>query len=130
MKIDKILIDIILITIIIITIDYIWIKNIMSKYYNNMFKDEIRLNMIGIIITYLIMVISYIIFVLRNNSEIIKNKIIISFIFGATLFGVYGFTLNGILKKYSLKIALLETIWGGILFTLTYIIYSKLVNIF
>ena len=130
MKIDKIILDIILISIIIISIDYLWIKNIMSKYYENMFKNEIRLNMISIIITYLIMVISYIIFVLRNESELINNKIIISFIFGVTLFGVYGFTLNGILKKYSLKVALLETIWGGILFTLTYIIYSKLVNIF
>ena len=109
---------------IIIAVDVPWIYNVTSKYYKQIFNNNIgiKLNYYMAITVYIIMTIGYIYFVLNNNNN--TNKYYLSFIYGLVLYGTYAFTLAAIFKIFPLKIALLETIWGGTLFTLSLLIYN------
>ncbi len=45
---------------------------------------------------------------------------------GAATYAVYDFTNYASLKNYTLSFALRDTIWGGVLFALTYLLHNKL----
>jgi uncharacterized membrane protein len=48
-----------------------------------------------------------------------------AFLLGLVIYGVYGTTSLAIYKKYTWKIACMDTLWGGILFaTITALIYQ------
>jgi hypothetical protein len=45
---------------------------------------------------------------------------------GAATYAVYDFTSLSILKKYEAKIAVADTLWGGVLFAITFSILKRL----
>jgi len=56
-----------------------------------------------------------------------KKPLIDAFILGIVIYGVYETTNYAILQKWSLFAVILDTFWGGLLFTLTtYIAYKIL----
>ena len=109
---------------IILAIDVPWIHNVTSKYYKQIFNNNIgiKLNYYMAITVYIIMTVGYIYFVLNNNNN--TNKYYLSFIYGLVLYGTYAFTLAAIFKIFPLKLALIETLWGATLFTLSLFIYN------
>ena len=60
-----------------------------------------------------------------NKSKRKKSgKILFIFLLGAIIYGVYATTNYALINNWEPKIALIDTIWGGILFYLTtYISY-------
>ena len=48
-----------------------------------------------------------------------KKSHIDAFVLGLVIYGVYEGTNYAILKKWPLKIVIMDTLWGGILFALT-----------
>lgn len=117
--------ELIVFSIIMLAIDYVWLTNIMSIFYRTFFskinvKSDVRIPYA--LMAYLLMILGYNYFV-KNTS----NKLYNSFVFGAILFGVYGFTVGALFKDYSWKLALLETLWGGILYTLTTYLTDKII---
>ena len=106
-----------LFTIVLLVIDLTWIKLVMSKLYTNLFTN-IRFQIIPAIIAYLFMILSYVFFILPNKNNI-QKYLIQSFIFGIILFGVYAFTLLSFLPNFKWNISFIETIWGGLLYTLS-----------
>jgi uncharacterized membrane protein len=49
-----------------------------------------------------------------------------AFLAGAATYAVYDFTNMSLLKDYTLSFALMDTLWGGILFAAAYWILQKL----
>jgi len=45
-----------------------------------------------------------------------------AFILGIVIYGVYEFTSMGVFPNWSVKMAIMDILWGGILFALTMII--------
>ncbi len=45
---------------------------------------------------------------------------------GAATYAVYDFTNYSTIKNYTLQFAIQDTIWGGVLFALTYLLHNKL----
>lgn len=121
---NKFLKDFIYFFLIILAIDVPWIYNVTSKYYKQIFKNNlgIKLNYFMAITVYIIMTIGYIYFVLNNNNN--TNKYYLSFIYGFVLYGTYAFTLAALFKIFPLKLALIETLWGATLFTLSLFVYN------
>ena len=121
---NKFLKDFIYFFLIILAIDVPWIYNVMSKYYKKIFRNniEIKLNYYLATTVYIIMTIGYVFFVFNNNNSV--NKYYLSFFYGLVLYGTYAFTLAAMFKTFPFEIALLETIWGGTLFTLSLLIYN------
>lgn len=49
-----------------------------------------------------------------------------AFAIGMTTYAVYDFTLLTVFNKFSLTTALADTVWGGILFYLSYFVLQKI----
>ena len=74
-----------------------------------------------VIITY-IFIISLLLFhiypILYEKVNNLQNAFIYSGIVGFFVYGIYNFTNLALLKDYSLKISIMDTLWGTILFTI------------
>ena len=51
-----------------------------------------------------------------------------AFILGACVYIVYDFTSFALLKDYRLDVAIMDSVWGGVLFSAVYWIYNKYIK--
>lgn len=111
-------------------IDSIYLKNISSHYQQLVYtitKEPLKLNMTKALITYIFLIIAINYFILNNLTENnYKQKIIDAFILGLVIYGTFDFTSGALFKDYDYKTAIIDTIWGGILFALTTLIINKI----
>ena len=110
---------------IILAIDIPWILLYMKGLYQELFnKLNLSLggNVLAAVLAYSVMIISFP-FLIEHKDE---NKMLLrAAVLGLVIYGTYGFTLSAILPKYTLSIALTETMWGVFLYTIT----TKLTNV-
>ena len=69
----------------------------------------------------MLMILGYNYFILLENKGVID-----SFIFGIVIYGIYETTTMSIFKDWDFKIAIIDTIWGGLLFSLTTLIINNI----
>ena len=115
----------IVISIIMLILDSIYLKTF-SGFFNDVVTkvqgSKIKLNLIGAILCYTMLVFSLNYFIISR-----KKPLIDAFILGIVIYGVYETTNYAILEKWSPLAVILDTFWGGLLFTLTtYISYKIL----
>jgi uncharacterized membrane protein len=73
------------------------------------------------------MILCYLFLIAGINYFIImpKRSVFDAFLLGIVIYGVYETTNFTLLNKWPLNIAIIDTLWGGILFALTtYITYA------
>lgn len=107
-----------------LAIDIPWITFVMSRLYKNVFS--IKINIFAAFIAYLCMILTYPFIISKFNS--LEEQIKVSIVLGLATFGTYGFTLAAIYNKYPFFIAITETIWGIVLYSVTTIITYKLIK--
>jgi uncharacterized membrane protein len=73
-----------------------------------------KVNIFSAIITYIILIYGLNYFIISKNKSVYD-----AFIFGIIIYGVYETTNYAIFKNWSIKSVILDTIWGGILLSLT-----------
>ena len=56
-----------------------------------------------------------------------KKSLPDAFLLGIVIYGVYETTSYALLDKWTLNAVLLDTLWGGILFTTTYFLTLKVI---
>jgi uncharacterized membrane protein len=81
-----------------------------AKIQNSSFK----LNLHGAIFSYLFIIFALNYFVLLKTGSLFD-----AFILGLVTYGIYDMTNLALFKQWDLSLAILDTIWGGTLFTLT-----------
>ena len=67
------------------------------------------------------MVIGLNIFVLPNiniKNVTIKDCLTYGLMFGLVLYGVYDFTIGAVLEKWSMSLAIIDVLWGGLVYFL------------
>lgn len=115
---------IIISAILFVAIDSIYL-NLMKNYFNHQVikvqGSSVRFNYIAAIITYIFLIYGLYYFILSKNKSLTD-----AFILGVVIYGVYEFTNLTILKEWKLKSALIDTLWGGILFSLTTFLTYKI----
>jgi uncharacterized membrane protein len=118
--------DIIKITIIMLIIDYIYLKYFggppFVKMVEKIQKEKFKINYNYVAIVYLLLVIimyKYIIYTPGYHN---------SFVIGSIVYGVFDFTNMALFNNYQLNIAIQDSLWGGVLFTLTKFIFNKFNN--
>lgn len=126
------IINIIYIAIIMLVIDSIYltlIKGFFNKQIKTIQGSDIKLNYLGAVICYPIMIFSLYYFIIKNKKIYKNNYQIIrdSAILGWVIYGVYESTNLAVFKKWDLKTVLVDGIWGGILFGLTTYIYLSII---
>lgn len=103
--------------------------NLTKNYFNKQIKaiqgTEIELNFIAAAITYIFLIFGLNYFIIKKNRSV-KDAAI----FGLVIYAVYEFTNLSIIKKWSPLTAVIDTLWGAILFGLTTGIIYKIKYIF
>lgn len=91
--------------------------NMVSKIQNS----EPKLNKISAAFTYVMMIILMHQFVINKNFT--NQKV---FLLGFLTYGIFDFTNMAIFSEYNIFIAIQDTIWGGLLFMITNIIFNRI----
>ena len=115
-------------SILMLIIDLIYLKNIGTPVFGKLIKKiqgtDLKLNLLGAGFSYLFLIIAI------NYFVIIPEKNLMSaFILGLCIYGVFDATNLAIFVKYSIEASVIDTIWGGTLFTITTFITYKLLKI-
>ena len=105
-------------------IDIVYLK-IVSGSYNRAIKkiqgSPLRIKGGFAFITYLIMTFALYYFIISKGGNYLDAVVL-----GVSLYGIFNFTNMAILKDWPISLAITDTIWGGVLFLLTIIVYQKL----
>ena len=107
-----------------LAIDYLWLGIIMSKFY----KDELgilaRLSngslkpvMWAAVIVYILIPLGIVLFALPRVSQdaLASTALFWGFVYGVVLYGVYDMTNYSLVNKWSLRLSIVDILWGGML---------------
>ena len=110
--------------VIFLAIDFLWLGVIMSKFY----KDELGTlarksgdSLTPVVwaagLVYLLIPLGIVLFVLPRVSpdSIVPTAIFWGFIYGIILYGVYDMTNYSLLENWTLRMTVVDIIWGGTL---------------
>ena len=120
------IVAIIYITLILLFFDYFYLS-LIKKTFNKMF---LKIQNKGITVKYPFFIITYIFIALGIYHFTIKRNMSLtdSFLLGLFVYGVYELVNYTTFDNWLLPIVLIDSIWGGILFSLTTFITRKLIN--
>ena len=89
-----------------------------SGYFNKVVTkiqgEKIQFNIVGAILCYIFLIYGINYFIIDQ-----KKPLRDAFLLGIVIYGVYETTTYAIFKNWTLGAVALDTLWGGILFTLT-----------
>lgn len=115
----------IILAIIILLLDSIYLT-VLNKQFMNQIKliqnnDNVIINKYSALICYSILVFGLYHFIIKEKKN--PNE---AFILGFVIYSVFDSTTVAIFKDWSYKLAIIDSIWGGILFYTTTKIYNKI----
>ena len=115
-----------LVGIIVLILDFVFLKvigfgTVFLKMLNKIQGESTKTKILGFILVYLILIFQIYYFVIEKKLNLLD-----SFLLGFSTYAVYDFTNYTLLNKYDLKIGLIDSTWGGILYFLTRYIVGKL----
>jgi uncharacterized membrane protein len=117
--------NIVIIAMCLLAIDGIYLYST-GKWFLKMIQSvqgkQISLRYLGIILCYILLPIGLYYFIVLPRRPIWE-----AFLLGVVIYGVYDTTNYATLSGWKWNLALLDTIWGGILFSLTTAIVYRLV---
>lgn len=108
---------IVLPAIILLSLDFIYISANRSAFENQVIEIQrvaLKLKIWPAIFCYFFLIFGLYYFILRTNRSVFE-----AFLFGLVIYGVYETTNYAMLKKWKLNIAIMDTLWGGVLMALT-----------
>ena len=118
MCVKKILIS----AIIMLALDFIYITTILQKFQDQIITVQrvvMQFKPLGAVICYILLILGLYYFILRNKRPVYE-----AFFFGLVIYGVYDSTNYATLKKWSPSLAIMDTLWGGVLMaSTTYLTY-------
>ena len=96
-------------------LDGLWLGLFMGPMYTRMIKtiqkDKMVINLYGAIIAYILMIYLLVDVLIKYDISIFK-----CFLFGFSVYGVYDMTTLAVFKKWDIKLAIIDMVWGGFLF--------------
>ena len=120
----NIIYKIIITSVVLVLIDSIYIyfiSNYFSKQIRLVQLTPMKINILATIICYLILVFSINYFIV-----IPRRSLFDAFLLGIAIYGVYETTNKALFSKWSWFTVFIDTLWGGILFALTYYISKQI----
>ena len=125
-----------LITIIILVLDSIMIGYVLNKQWSdtvtNVQKSQMKIKPLYAVITYIFVILGIYLFVYPKLTE--ENWVVDGlkwgFLWGVIVYGIFDFTNLSIFENYSLKTAIMDTLWGGFLTSIAVLLtYLTIKNI-
>ena len=123
--------NILISTVLFILIDSIYLR-ITSPLFNKVVKNiqgnNINLKLDGAIYAYICIVLIFNYFIIYK-----KGKLLDAFVLGFLTYGIFEGTNRAIFSKWTINVMFIDSLWGGILFSLVFIImklyYKEDINI-
>ena len=97
------------------------VLTILTEKWNNAIKKiqnkPLQVNYIYAILTYIFLIFGLYYFVYRhiNKNSWKYDAVVKAFIYGAVVYGIFDLTNLSIFNNYDLSLALIDTLWGGVL---------------
>ena len=116
--------DIIKVSIIFNIIDSVYLYSMSGKFKNmikNIQGSNLKMNLVATLLCYIFLIFSLYYFIISKRETILS-----AFLLGLCIYGVYETTNLAIFQDWNPIIGIVDTIWGGILFSLTYFIYLSI----
>ena len=117
---------IVLVSLIVLIIDILWLSAFLGKYFGIMVLkiqgEEMELNYHIAGLAYIFIILSFYYFIVMKDNG---NMEMDAFLLGLFIYGIFEFTSGAIFKKWEILPLFVDTIWGGILYLVTYFIYKK-----
>lgn len=119
-------------------VDFIWLGFIAKNFYKTELGslalrvgDKLTPNLPGVIVTYLVLIGGLVFLVINPNIQASLIKVIISaLIFGLTVYGTYDLTNYSTLRDWSIKLTIIDMIWGMTVCTSTSLITIYIYKLF
>jgi uncharacterized membrane protein len=112
-------------TIIFLLLDSIYLTTFSNFFNNVVYKvqgKKIKFNIFGAMMCYILLIYGLNYFIISHRKSLID-----AFILGIVIYGVYETTNYTLFENWSPLSVIIDTLWGGILFTLTaYFSYTLL----
>ena len=104
---------------------FLYINN---KFFNDQIiqvqQSPIKMDYFSALLCYIFLIYGLYYFIIKDNKSIQD-----AFLLGIIEYGVYELTTKSLLKNWNYKTVIIDTLWGGILFSLTtYITYQIVEN--
>ena len=108
-------------SIVLISIDFVYL-NVMKDFFNGQIQriqgSPLQINFLGVAICYILLIAGINYFIIKPNKSV--ND---AFFLGLVIYGVFDTTNYALFKNWSLITAIIDTLWGGLLFaSTTYIV--------
>tara|TARA_B100001057_G_C22515939_1_gene819891 strand:- start:38 stop:412 length:375 start_codon:yes stop_codon:yes gene_type:complete len=108
---------------ILLALDFIYLNITKSIFEKQVFKIQhitMNVKLFPAILCYILLVIGLNYFILQKQGTILE-----AFLLGFIIYGVFDCTNLAIFQKYNWNVAIMDMVWGGILFALTtWIVYT------
>jgi len=98
--------------------------SLFGKMVKRIQKEDLEINVYGAIGCYILLILVLYKFIILERRSLTD-----AFILGVCVYGVFDFTNIAIFKNYSLLPAIVDTLWGGILFYLVTFVTYKIMSI-
>jgi uncharacterized membrane protein len=99
------------------SVDFIYL-NVFKNYFDKQIQlvqgSQTKFNFLGAILCYIFLIVGINYFIIKPRKSVSE-----AFLLGIVIYGVYETTSLGVFKEWSVKMAVIDILWGGILFALT-----------
>ena len=106
-----------------LALDFIYLSSNKGAFETQIVQIQrvvMQVKILPVILCYLLLIIALNYFILRTHRPVWE-----AFMLGAIIYGVFDTTNYALFKKWDWKFALMDGLWGGVLFALTTsVIYS------
>jgi len=112
------------ILLILVLIDSVYLfltKAIFGEMVAKIQRTAIQFRLEGAIIVYLLLAVALYYFIVKPGLSVWEAGLL-----GLVIYGTFDFTNYAMFKNYDLKIAIMDTVWGSLLFALTTFVYKKM----
>ena len=96
-------------------------KSIFGEMVAKIQRTAIQFRLVGAVIVYLLLALALYYFIVKPGLSVWEAGLL-----GLVIYGTFDFTNYAMFKNYDLKIAIMDTVWGSLLFALTTFVYKKM----
>ena len=114
------------ILVILVLIDSVYLfvtKSIFGEMVAKIQRTAIQMRLEGAVIVYLLLAVALYYFIVKPGLSVWKAGLL-----GLVIYGTFDFTNYAMFKNYDLKIAIMDTVWGSLLFMATVLFQKQLLQ--
>lgn len=115
---DTLVAELALLAVAFLVFDYVYLSNVVGVFdavVRSIQGSGISFKMLGAVGAYAAIVYQFYYFIYKRDATMVD-----AFVLGATSYAIYDFTNYALFDKYPLDVGVMDTLWGGVLYSLVF----------